>query len=268
MSEGKYSSLINKMTWSYSRLECFNTCRYKWFLEYIDDPLRIKSEPKFYSSFGSLVHQLIEEYYKGELKKEDMRVAYLARFSKEVRGERPPGDIVDKYIKAGYEYLKSFEPFPYNVVDVEKRVQFEIAGHKFIGFIDYLGEKDGEFYVVDNKSRDLKPRSKRKKPTLKDKELDDMLRQLYLYAGAIQQEYGKFPVKLCFNCFRNKTFIEEPFVEMRYTEAVEWATRTIEKIQRANDFYPNIDYFFCRYLCDYSRECCYVDRKGSSDESR
>lgn len=267
MSEGKYDSLIKKMTWSYSRIDCFNTCRYKWFLEYIDDPLRINSKPMFYSSYGSFIHKLLERYYKGELPKGALASEFLSKFSENVKGERPPGGIVDKYIKAGYEYLKSFEPFPYNVVDVEKKVRFEIAGHRFVGFIDYLGEKDGEYYIVDNKSRDLKPRSKRKKPTLKDKELDEMLRQLYLYASAVREEYGKFPVRLCFNCFKSGVFIEEPFVMERYKEAIEWATHTIEKIQATNDFYPNLDYFFCRYLCDYSDECCFVDRKGNSDES-
>ena len=37
-----------------------------------------------------------------------------------------------------------------------------------------MGEEDGYLVIVDNKSRDLKQRSKREKPTLKDKELDSM----------------------------------------------------------------------------------------------
>lgn len=126
-----------------------------------------------------------------------------------------------------------------------------------MGYIDYLGEKDGELYVVDNKSRDLKPRSKRAKPTLKDAELDDMLRQLYIYSGAVKQEYGRFPKKLCFNCFKAGTFIEEPFSETAYQEAIDWAQKSIEEIKDADDFNPYVEYFGCRYICGVSDECCY-----------
>lgn len=264
MSE--YKSLIEKMTWSYSRVDCFDTCRYKWFLRYIDDPLGVNSKPMFYSSYGSFVHELIEGFYKGRYSKGELPMLFLSQFSRRVRGDRPPGNIVQKYIQAGLEYLKSFEPFPYNVVDVEKKVTFSVGGHKFIGFIDYLGERDGELYIVDNKSRDLKPRSRRKKPTQKDMELDEMLRQLYLYSAGVYEEFGKFPKALCFNCFKNGVFIEEPFSEERYEEALKWAEKTIDKITNATEFYPSLDYFFCRYLCEYQDECCYASR-GDGDES-
>lgn len=266
MSESRYQSLIEKMTWSYSRVDCFDTCRYKWFLRYIDDPLGVNSKPMFYSSYGSFVHELLEGFYKGKYTKEELPAVFLSQFGDRVRGERPAGNIAQKYIQAGYEYLKSFEPFPYTMLGVEKRVEFTVGAHKFLGFIDYLGERDGELYVVDNKSRDLKPRSKRKKPTQKDLELDEMLRQLYLYSAAIFEEYGKFPVALCFNCYKSGVFIEEPFVKERYDEALAWAERTIDKIVNADEFYPSIDYFFCRYLCEYQDECCYTG-KGDQDES-
>ena len=265
MSETDYSSRIGKMTWSYSRIDSFEPCRYKWFLRYIDDPLGVKGKPMFYSSYGTFMHRLIERYYRGELSKDDMVLEFLTDFEDMVKGERPSNDIVHRYIQSGVAYLKSFKPFPYNVVDVEKKVTFKAMGHKFVGIIDYLGEKDGELYIVDNKSRDLKPRSKRKKPTLKDQELDAMLRQLYLYSVAIKQEYGKYPKALCFNCFKNGTFIEEPFDVVAYDAALRWADETIKKITNTKSFYPSIDFFFCKYLCDYSDECCYVG--GGEDES-
>jgi len=265
MSENKYRSLIEKMIWSYSRVDCFNTCRYKWFLRYIDDPLGVNSKPMFYSSYGSFVHALLEGFYKGIYSKEELPSLFLAQFGDMVRGERPPGGIAQKYIQAGYDYFKSFEPLPFNILGVEKKVSFKIGERQFVGFIDLLGEKDGELYVIDNKSRDLKPRSKRKKPTQKDVELDEMLRQLYLYSAAVFEEYGKYPKSLCFNCFKTGVFIEEPFKKERFDEAMEWAHKTIEKIVLANEYYPSLDYFFCRYLCEYQDECCYVGR-GDDDE--
>ena len=249
-----YKLIMDGFTWSYSRIKCYDDCPYQFFLKYFCD---IEEEPLFYSSYGSFIHKLIEKYYRGILSKDDMLTEFSTEFYNNVKGARPQESTVQKYIKCGIEYLSSFRPFEYKMIDVEKRVEFEIGGLNFLGFIDYLGEKEGEYYIVDNKSRDLKPRSKRKKPTVKDQELDIMLKQLYIYSAAIKQEYGKFPKALCFNCFRTGVFIEEPFNENSYNEAVEWVKNKVEEIKSTDDFYPNRDFFLCHYICGVSNECIY-----------
>lgn len=254
MGQEIYRPLIEGMTWSYSRISSFHDCPYRWFLRYIKD---CKEAPQFYSSYGSFMHKLIEKYYRGELTKEGMLTEFLFDFQKEVQGERPKESVVQKYIQSGLEYLKTFEPFPYNMIDVEKKVRFEIEGIPFVGFIDYLGESDGEYILVDNKSRDLKPRSNRDKPTLKDKELDEMLRQLYIYSAAVKQEYGKFPKLLCFNCFKSGVFIKEPFEEKAYDEAMQWAIDGVNTIINTEDFPPKAEFFACRYICGVKDDCCY-----------
>ena len=254
IGEVSYRPLIEDMIWSYSRLEAFDDCPYRWFLKYIK---HCKETDKFYSSYGSFMHKLIEGFYKGAFTKEEMLNKFLAGFSKEVRGTRPQEDTVTKYIQCGCEYLRGFQPFRFNMIDVEKRVEFDIDGIPFVGYIDYLGEEDGEYVIVDHKSRTLKPRSKRAKPTAKDKELDSMLNQLYIYSAAVKNEYGKFPKLLCLNCFRTGVFIEEPFNEDAYHAAIEWVKKQVEKIKDADDFYPNREFFSCCYICGVSDECCY-----------
>lgn len=254
MGDVIYRELINDMTWSYSRISCFDQCPYRWYMKYISG---MDEEPMFYTSYGSFMHKLIEKYFTGKLTKSEMKLEFLSNFSKEVKGQRPPAGTVEKYIKSGIKYLDGFEPFPFNMIGVELKVDFTINGNRFVGFIDYLGEKDGEYYIVDNKSRDLKPRSKRKKPTQKDKELDDMLVQLYIYAAAVKEKYGKFPKALCFNCFKSQTFIVEPFNKDAYERAIEWATKSIEIIKNEEDFLPSVDYFSCYNLCGLGSECCY-----------
>lgn len=256
MSEMIYRPLIEDMVWSYSRIKCFEDCPYRFYLKYISG---CKEAPQFYASYGSFMHKLIEEFYKGIITKEEMLTKFLFGFQENVIGRRPQQSTVEKYIQLGIEYLKGFAPFPYNMVAVEKKVEFELGGKKFIGFIDYLGEKDGEYYIVDNKSRELKPRSGRKKPTVKDQELDEMLKQLYLYAAAIKQEYGQFPKALCFNCFKNRVFIEEPFSENKFSETIEWFLKTIDDIADENEFLPRIDFFGCNYICGVNGECCYYE---------
>lgn len=258
MGEVSYAPVIDDMTWSYSRVKCFDDCPYKWFMKYIKNE---EEEPMFYASFGSFMHSLLEKYYRGDVKKEDLQTEFLIGFQDNVLGTRPQESTVQKYINAGLEYFKTFEDLPYKPVAIEKFVRFEVGGEKFCGFIDYLGEKDGELYIVDHKSRDLKPRSHRKKPTLKDQELDDMLRQLYLYAAAVHQEYGKFPKALCFNCFKTGTLIEEPFNEDAYNEAIEWTINNIRRIKNTEEFWPNIDFYSCYYICGLRGECCYWEMR-------
>lgn len=255
MAEVSYLPLIEDMVWSYSRVESFATCPYQWFLKYI---CKCKESEKFFATYGSFIHKLLERFYRGELSKEEMSLTFLTGFSENVKGTRPKESTVQKYIQCGAEYFKGFQPFPYRMLDVERRVDFEIDGLRFVGYIDYLGQDgDGSLVIIDNKSRDLKPRSRKGKSTAKDKELDAMFRQLYLYSAAIKQEFYTFPKRLCFNCFRTGTFIEEPFREESYAEAIDWARRQIESIKTTEDFYPNHDPFYCTYICGVNDDCVY-----------
>lgn len=254
MSVEIYRPLIEDMVWSYSNLETFNDCRYRWFLKYIS---KCKQEDKFYASYGLFMHMLLEKFYRGEMSKDEMLTTFLANFSSEVLGERPKESVVRNYIQYGIAYLKTFKPFRFEMVSVEEKIHFNIDGIPYVCRIDYIGLEDGEYVVVDNKSRNLKPRSNRSKPTIKDKELDNMLRQLYLYSAAIKQKYGKFPKLLCFNCFKSGVFIEEQFDLNKYNETILWAKNTINEIMNTEDFYPNKEFFACKYICGVSNQCCY-----------
>lgn len=253
-----YRPLMEDMTWSYSRIECFHDCPYRFFLKYIKE---CKEKPQFYSSYGSFMHKLIEKVSRDETYKEKLTTKFLFDFTSEVKGQRPAESTVLKYIECGCKYLSSFSPFPFNMIDVEKKIEFQIYGVNFVGILDYIGERDGELCIVDNKSRDLKPRSKRKQPTAKDKELDAMLRQLYVYSAAVKQEYGKFPKYLCFNCFKSGVFIEEPFDMAAYESTIEWLMKSIEEIKDADDFCPSMDYFGCTYICGVHDDCCYYEMR-------
>lgn len=235
-----------------------------FFLKYI---CNCREQPQFYATYGKFMHKLIELFLKGEITKDEAQKRFLYDFSTEVQGIRPSGKIVQSYIEKGLNYLSSVQKFPFNPLGIEKKVRFNVGEFRFVGVIDYLGEKDGELYIVDNKSRDLKPRTKRSSPTANDKTLDEMLKQLYLYAIAVKKEYGKYPKSLCFNCFKSGTFIEEPFLESKLEETIKWATGAINDIINTEDFYPYIEYFPCNFICGVNEECIYREevlsnRKG------
>jgi len=249
-----YRPLIEDFVWSYSRVSSFDDCPYKWFMKYISGD---SEQPTFYASYGSFIHSLIERYYSGELKREELPMAFLLGFSAGVRGERPSDKIVRNYIAAGKRYFDTFSGLPLEKVSVEEELRFDVDGIPFVAFTDFIGRKDGALAIVDHKSRDLKPRSRRRVPTVNDRELDEMLRQLYLYAHGVFQKYGELPKQLCFNCFRTGRLIWEPFDKKTYMLTLDWIKRQIETISEEETFCPCMDFFRCRYLCGLHDKCCY-----------
>lgn len=254
----EYSYLISQMVWSHSRLCCFEQCPYKFFLSYIDPA---EKTPMFFSDFGLFLHRILADMYEGKLSREEAVCFYLSHFRQEVTSKAPSTDIYRKFFDQGLHYLRSFHRLPGKVLAVEQQVTFYLCGVEFTGFIDLiLEDEDGELVIVDHKSHPLRPRSRRQKPTKTDQELDRYLRQHYLYAEAVHQLYGRYPKALVFNCYRTGEIISEPFNQEDFQAATSsWVRQTIANIQQTEDWSPNLDYFFCRYLCDVHNECEYYE---------
>lgn len=251
MNGVSYKPIIDDMRWSFSRIDSYNQCPYRFFLKYIKDH---NEEPRFYSSYGSFIHNILERFYKNEIGKEEMLNIFLSGFRENVTGEYPEESVVTNYIRAGCDYLKGFSALPYECLGVEKEIHYRVCDFDFIGYIDYIG-KDNEdrIYIVDHKSKNLKQRNPKRQAG--NAKLDETLRQLYLYSIAVEQEYGKLPSFLCFNCFRTGVFIKEEFDIQKYEEAKRWAVDCIDKIANTEDFMPNQNYFYCRYLCGLNNYC-------------
>lgn len=217
----------------------------------------------FFASYGSFMHKLIERYYTGKLERKDLPLEFYINFQNEVKGVRPSANIASNYISKAIKYLNNFEVFPFGTIGVEKRYEFMLGERNFQGIIDYVGTaNNGDIVIIDNKSRDLQPRSGKKKPTKNDELLDSMLRQLYIYSVPVEAEFGRYPESLCFNCFKAGFFIKEPFNPEAMRESVEWALRTIEEIENEEYFDADPDMFKCRWLCGVQDECeFYQDMK-------
>ena len=254
MGEIHYAPVIQDMVWSYSRIQCFEECPYRWFLKYI---CGLKGKEQFFASYGSFMHKLIERHYTEGKTPAQLSDLYLCGFQNQVRGDAPNSRVFGSYFMSGLEYLRNFTPFPYRPLAVEGRVDFRLGGLPFVGYIDFLGERDGELYLVDNKSRNLKPRSSRPKPTKTDAELDEYLRQLYLYSIPVKEMFHQYPARLEFNCFRTRQLISEPFREEELERAKQWASDRISKIANNNDWPPKMDFWKCKHICAFHDECEY-----------
>lgn len=210
----------------------------------------------FFSGYGSFIHKLIELHLRGLLSKEELAVSYLSGFKRHVTAHAPNQKIFKSYFEQGYAYLSNIH-FPYpSPIGVEQKVDFSVGGKPFTGVIDCIADDNG-LVILDNKSRALKPRSVRKKPTASDTELDTYLRQLYLYSIPIEQLYHAYPSRLEINCFRTRQLISEPFLRDELEKVKAWAIQSVEIITDNEDWPPKLDYWKCRYICDLSDDCCY-----------
>lgn len=258
-----YSFIIDNMTWSFSRINSFLDCPYKFFLTYIEN---VDEHRNFFSDFGSFVHLIIQKFLTKELSKTELVPFYLANFKENIQGLAPSEKIFTNYLMQGREYFQGLVYPNEEVLAIEKKVSFNIEDKQFVGFVDWVSRDENGLIITDNKSRTLKPRSKRKKPTVTDKELDDYLRQLYLYSIPISTSYETNPTTLRFNCFRNQTTIAEPFDESALDATKSWALESIESIKREEKWQPNIDWFKCKYICGCSHECEYFQMFGGDGE--
>lgn len=250
----KYSNIISDFTWSYSRINQFEMCPYAFLLNYIK---HTPKKPMFFSEYGSFIHKLIEQHLNGKFEKDALAKEYLTRFKAEVIGKAPSRDIFKSYFEQGFSYFSDFS-FPYkNPLFVEQRVNFNIDGKPFVGVIDCVAKENDEIILLDNKSRALKPRSNRKKPTKTDGELDRYLRQLYLYSIPIKDIFHVYPTRLEFNCFRTGQLISEPFKMDEFERAKQWASESINTIIENDDWSPKLDFWKCNHICDLSDECEY-----------
>ena len=257
----RYDLSIEPMEWSYSRLTAFEDCPYMWLMRYIlQDEYSIVPQSKFFAQYGSLMHSILQQYLTGVLPQKSLVAYYVSHFISDITEKAPSRKIYLDYLEQGRQYLKTLSFPARKILKVEDEMRFEFAGHPVIGLLDVRSEDDsGKLYITDHKSRALKPRSHRVKPTQSDRELDQYLRQLYIYASAVSQLYGRYPDFLEFNCFRTRTWICEPFQYERMVEVEAWAARLIEKITATDDWYANFSFWFCKHLCDVQADCEYFD---------
>ena len=206
------------------------------------------------------MHSIMQQYLTGVLTKNELVPYYLTHFLTEITGKAPTQKIYQSYLEQGRQYLKTLSFPARKVLKVEDEMHFEFAGHPFTGFLDLMSEdEDGKLYITDHKSRALKPRSNRSKPTQSDVELDKYLRQLYIYAHAVHSLYGRYPDYLEFNCFRTNTWICEPFSIERMQEVEAWAKDLIDRITSESKWNAHLEFWFCKHLCDVAEECEYED---------
>lgn len=249
--------------YSYSKLSNFEKCPLLFYKQYIEkDRNGIQNG---FAEAGKVAHSIIEDYYKGEIFDFELPSEFLKRWennflSKDFRVllkvDSFEKDLTDNYRETFYNYFKNFKAYEdCEVLDVELRFEMLLnvkdKSFVFTGIIDAFAiDKDGEYIIWDSKSKS-KWKSKN--------EIDEYLKQLYVYSIFVKHAYGKYPKWLCFNQFRlseKDRVTKVLFDESELQKTIDWMYETIVKIENEVLFLPKVDTFFCKNLCGFPNMNC------------
>lgn len=259
-----YSFILDGMRWSFSSVNCYSNCPKCFELSYLEPVPKVNNA---FAEWGSFCHSILERYYKGEVELFELSDIYEREYENHVKAKFPANayaDLNQSYYAAGKKYFDFFEgDYPiYDVLGVEQKIELQINGKNFIGYIDLVVKSADGIIICDHKSKS-KFTSKREK--------DEYLRQLYLYSIWVKQKYGEYPKWLVFNMFRSEGLVWTEFDETKLAEAIAWFDETVNQIYQDDTFKDKIstaykgkkkplkdfkkDDYFCNNLCSVRRYC-------------
>ena len=252
--------LTDNFRYSFSKLAAFLQCPMSFYLQYIENPGNDEELPGYFSQYGTLMHSILESYYKDETPAFLLADEWRDRYDTEVTVTPPPfpANFGEKNYNAAVEYLENFQGLPdgYEVVSVENKFVIDIGGYNVSGIADLvIRDAEGNIEVWDHKT---------KSNNSMKKEYQLYRKQLYLYAIWIHGEYGVWPSKLCFNMVKDMSVIEEQFDRNMVDETIKWFVDTIHEIETCDaleDWSTCIadgerkEGYFCKWICSCNPSC-------------
>lgn len=242
---------------SYSSIDLYLRCPLQYKLGYID---RLKRKPKHYFSFGSSLHEAVENFYSLKVGEPPTLKEFLETYKKNWVSEGYENQEQEQaYFRKGQEILTEF--YRLHAADYrmpftrERSFNLTINGINFAGVIDKVEKlPEGTLEVIDYKSGDEPPDRQRMKKDL----------QLSIYHLAVEENWGIPVEKLTLYHLNTNTPISVPG---RKKEELEETKRIIadiaHKIER-QEFQPNYDMNKCP--CDWPEYCPYFKHKFEKEK--
>ena len=248
---------LENIRYSFSSLTTFDTCNYAFKLTYIDIEKRIDN---FFAQYGSLIHHVLETYWRGNVEKSEMVETFETAYAEFVTLSPPP---FPEGMEANYyrDALKFLSEFSYNrddyeVIEIESEHKFDYNGIKFITRPDIIirEKSTGQILLLDFKTS--KP-VKGKKQVWDEKKMKGYRKQTVLYAHFFKQETGIHIDKIRLLFVRLDKEFEMEVTETEVIETLNWLQNTVQFIKWEEDFEPNIDPYFCNNICSVRQACIY-----------
>ena len=234
--------------YSYSQLASVSECPYMFYLERIE---KVKTLSNGFAERGTLIHDIIDQWAKGVLTKEQMPTEYERRYANEVTTAFPvllaSKGYTEKAYKTGFEYFANFDEFAgYKILATEEKFKIDLpltdgSTRPFVGIIDMVlqDELTDELIICDHKSKS-KASFRKAEDEMDKQHLSDSRDTL----TGMFNENGMKP--------------ERPFIDNDYNAAMQWATEMVYRIESFEilDWLETKEQdFFCENICACRREC-------------
>lgn len=257
------SMILDDFTWSYSRIETYERCPLCFNLQYIKC---YKGIDGVFGQYGSLMHDILEDYLNGKLAEYELSEKYKDNFDKKVTEYFPKNAYVDlreKYYTQGLEYFDTFAGFDdLNILGVENEYFFKIGDYNFTGKVDM--ETDSA--IIDHKSKAGQHLKRLNKNHVKEDYVTmddgrfvhkDNFKQLYVYCIPYYEKHGHYPQKLQLNMVRIGDWYSIDFNMEDFERAKSWVLTQIDRIYKDNVFEKGDDVgdYWCNNVCGSRIHC-------------
>ena len=172
--------------WSWSKINCFHTSPYEYYLKYIKKAREDRAD-SIYTTTGGLAHDILEKYYTSQIAYEKMLdefedgwivAADIANLKFDRADEDRNEKIKDKYYENLVHFFSNHTILKYKPT-IEQFVKVKIDGNLFQGYIDIAFKDDEECIVI----QDWKTSS-----IYKGAKAENESGQLVLYAIGLNQQ--------------------------------------------------------------------------------
>ena len=198
------------MLWSWSRVHCFQTSPWEYMLKYIQ---HIKEDRRdcIYAPMGGLAHDIIEKFYSGKIKYEDMVNEFedgwvvnyeVSNLKFDRNDEEHDKKIATKYYFDLKQFFKTHSVLTHKPA-LEQFVTAKIGNNVLQGYIDCcFKDDDGCFNIIDWKTSTI----------YKGKKAEEECGQLVVYAIALHQmgvSFDKIKIAWNFLKFCNVEYVQK-----------------------------------------------------------
>jgi len=251
----QYNDILQTMNFSNSSINSYTTCAYQFKLTYLDKVPKIGN---FWGDFGSFIHHVIEQYFKGKLEIWEMLDYYQKEFANNIKNSPPVfmRNAWNDYYDAGYEFFKNFD-FDREEFEIVQLEDFIKGTDRGIGVVikpDIIikDKNTGEITILDFKTSEIK----NKQGKTDQKKLDGYKAQLNLYAYFLFQ-FKDIEIKKAKLLFiRSNTSVEWDYDQYLAQDTLDKFIETAKIIQQTEKWpYNNSNSFFCLNLCSVSPSC-------------
>ena len=184
--------------WSWSKINCFHTSPYEYYLKYIMKAKEDRAN-SIYVTTGGLAHNILEKFYTNEIKYENMIDEFedgwmvavdIADLKFDRTDEEKNEKIKDKYYENLVHFFNNHTVLK-NKPIIEQFVKIKINNNLFQGYIDCSFKDDEEnIHIVDFKTSSIYKGSK----------AENECGQLVLYAiGLNQRGVPMDKIRICWN---------------------------------------------------------------------